>query len=63
MMWPPPKVEAPAPPAVQKKAELAPPPPPNYFQNTLKDAFMYTTGLGTLLGKEGVSLLLYRFIL
>lgn len=56
MMWPPPKVAAPTTaPAVAKPAEVAPPPPPNYFNNTLKDAFMYTAGLTSLLGLSAVS--------
>lgn len=53
-MWPPPapkvdpaQVAAAAAAAVVKE----PPPPPNYFNITLKDSFMYTTGLTTVVGK------------
>jgi len=52
-MWPPPKISDPSPVkpaasavAAQEKKE------PDYFQNTLKDAFMYTTGLGSVLGND-----------
>ncbi|XP_025089360.1 NAD(P) transhydrogenase, mitochondrial-like [Pomacea canaliculata] len=54
LMWPPPppKVEpgAPAPSAAAAVAKKEPPPPPNYFNITLKDSFLYTTGLSTCLG-------------
>lgn len=50
MMWPPPAIADPSPPAVKPKAELAPPPPPNYFNIQLKDSLMYTAGLSTTLG-------------
>ncbi|KAK7489396.1 hypothetical protein BaRGS_00019340, partial [Batillaria attramentaria] len=61
MMWPPPppKVDPGAPAATPVAAAAAavkePPPPPNYFNLTLKDALMYTSGLGTTLGLGMVS--------
>ena len=56
MMWPPPKPAQPSPvpsagPAAPAAVEKAPPAPPNYFAITMKDSMMYTTGLGTVLGK------------
>ena len=55
MMWPapapatpPPAAAAPAAAAVKKE----PPPPPNYFNLTMKDSLMYTTGKTTT-SKEG----------
>ena len=50
MMWPPPVIQDPSPPAVKAQVELAPPPPPNYFAITMKDSLMYTAGLGGMLG-------------
>lgn len=50
LLWPPPPVE-PSPVAAAPVAAAAakePPPPPNYFNITLKDALVYTSGLGTL---------------
>lgn len=53
LLWPPPPVE-PSPVAAAPAAAAAaaavkePPPPPNYFNITMKDALMYTSGLGTL---------------
>lgn len=61
MMWPPPppKVEpgmpAAAPAAAAAAAVKEPPPPPNYFTITLKDALLYTTGLGGAVGLGMVS--------
>jgi len=48
MMWPPPQIADPSP-VAKPKAEVAIV-EPNYFQDTLKDAFMYTAGLSTALG-------------
>jgi NAD(P) transhydrogenase len=51
-LWPPPKISDPSPPAAKaataavKKEEL----PRNYFQETLRDSLMYTSGLATLTG-------------
>ena len=52
-MWPAPKVEVPTPQvsAAAVKAAAEPPPPPNYFRETLTTSFMYTSGLGGILGK------------
>ena len=50
MMWPPPKPDVPPPAPAAKPAEIAPPPEPNYFANSLKDSFMYTAGLASILG-------------
>ncbi|XP_069689607.1 NAD(P) transhydrogenase, mitochondrial-like [Periplaneta americana] len=54
LMWPPPPPPASAPgaaPAVTAKpADKPVPVEPNYFANTLKDALMYTGGLGGVLG-------------
>lgn len=50
MMWPPPQIKDPSPPAQPPKEEVAPPPPPNYFNETMKDSLMYTSGLGSILG-------------
>ena len=51
MMWPPPAIKDPSPvvkpPTVK---EIAAAKEPNYFGDTLKDAFMYTTGLSGALG-------------
>ena len=47
LLWPPPPVE-PSPvaaaPAAAAAAAKEPPPPPNYFNITMKDALMYTSG-------------------
>ena len=52
MMWPPPKIADPSPPPKPKTiAEMQKEVEPNYFGNTLKDAFMYTAGLSSMLGK------------
>ncbi len=56
MMWPAPVSEAPPPPPKPTAksvaaAEAANAGPPNYFNVTLKDAFMYTAGLSSLVGK------------
>ncbi|XP_047481904.1 NAD(P) transhydrogenase, mitochondrial-like [Penaeus chinensis] len=54
LMWPPPPPPEPSPGAVPAAAAAAapvvkePPPPPNYFNITMKDALMYTAGLGSL---------------
>ncbi|KAK6168199.1 hypothetical protein SNE40_022075 [Patella caerulea] len=55
LMWPPPapKVDpavAAAAAAAPAPVEKVPPPPPNYFNITLKDSLVYTTGFGTALG-------------
>lgn len=50
-LWPPPRVEPAAVPVAAAAAAAVvkePPPPPNYFNITLKDALMYTSGFGTL---------------
>ena len=56
MMWPPPPPPAPAPGTAPASAvgpakprELEPAAEPNYFMITMKDALMYTSGLGGLL--------------
>lgn len=51
MMWPPPPPPEPSPaPVASASAAVVkePPPQPNYFNLTMKDALMYTTGLGGL---------------
>ncbi|XP_029650306.1 NAD(P) transhydrogenase, mitochondrial [Octopus sinensis] len=53
LMWPPPPPPAPvaaAPTAAAEKPAAVEPAPPNYFNNTLKDAFMYTAGLSSIIG-------------
>jgi len=52
LMWPPPppKVQPAAPVKVTEAAKKVEPPPRNYFQETLKDASMYTGGLTGLVG-------------
>jgi len=55
LMWPPPPPPEPSPQAVAAATaaapvEVAPPAPPNYFNVTLKDSLVYTTGLGSLIG-------------
>eukprot|EP00106_Octopus_bimaculoides_P007742 XP_014775184.1 PREDICTED: NAD(P) transhydrogenase, mitochondrial-like [Octopus bimaculoides] len=54
LMWPPPPPPAPAAAAPTAAAAEKPaavePAPPNYFNNTLKDAFMYTAGLSSIIG-------------
>lgn len=57
LMWPPPPPkEIPVPPTVTKPAVAKPVPvEPNYFNETLKDSLMYTTGLASLLGLGIVS--------
>lgn len=60
LLWPPPPPPAPAPgtapvPAPKQTVEKPAPVEPNYFANTLKDAAMYTGGLGWLLGLGMVS--------
>ena len=51
MMWPPPKIADPSPPPrPPTPSELKAAVEPNYFGNTLKDAGMYTAGLGSLVG-------------
>lgn len=54
MMWPPPPPPEPSPQAVAAATaapELAKEPePPNYFNITLKDSLIYTSGLGGLIG-------------
>ncbi|XP_064596861.1 NAD(P) transhydrogenase, mitochondrial-like [Liolophura sinensis] len=53
MMWPPPppaQAPAAAAPTATEVAKKEPPPPPNYFAATLKDSFMYTAGLSSMLG-------------
>ncbi|XP_054722453.1 NAD(P) transhydrogenase, mitochondrial-like [Uloborus diversus] len=57
LMWPPPRPkESPVPVTAQPAAPAkVPPPEPNYFNVTLKDSLMYTTGLSTLLGLGIVS--------
>lgn len=51
MLWPPPPPPAAPvaakPAAVEAKKEVL---PPNYFQETLKDAMVYTGGLGSIVG-------------
>lgn len=60
LLWPPPPPPTPAPGATtvatpKSAAEKPVPAEPNYFANTLKDAAMYTGGLGGLLGLGMVS--------
>ncbi|CAG0891215.1 unnamed protein product [Darwinula stevensoni] len=59
LLWPPPPPPPPSPAevvaAATKPAAVEPPPPPNYFNITLKDALMYTSGLGGLLGLGMIS--------
>jgi len=60
LLWPPPPPPTPVPSATtvatsQPAAEKPVPAEPNYFANTLKDAAMYTGGLGGLLGLGMVS--------
>ena len=52
MMWPPPQISDPSPPAAKAtaKAALQEKPEPNYFNDTLKDSFMYTSGMGGVVG-------------
>lgn len=50
--WPPPKISDPSPPASKVQAAAAvkkEEAPRNYFQETMRDSLMYTTGLGGLL--------------
>lgn len=56
LMWPPPKIADPSPvkPAASAAA-LKEKEEPDYFKNTLKDAFMYTAGLSSMLGLGMVS--------
>ena len=50
-MWPPPKISDPSPvKPVAAAAAAVEVKEPNYFNNTLKDSLMYTTGLGSVLG-------------
>ncbi len=53
MMWPPPAPTdpSPAPAKAAAAAVVEEVKEPNYFNDTLKDAFMYTAGLGSVLGK------------
>jgi NAD(P) transhydrogenase len=57
LMWPPPAIKDPSPPpsAVKAAAAAAPPKERDYFSETLKDSFMYTTGLGSVLGLGVIS--------
>ncbi|ESN99542.1 hypothetical protein HELRODRAFT_113658 [Helobdella robusta] len=57
LLWPPPVIVDPSPPAAKKPAEVVKKEeaPPNYFMNTLKESFMYTAGLGGILGLGCVS--------
>jgi len=60
LLWPPPPPPTPAPGATtvatsKPVAEKPVPAEPNYFANTLKDAAMYTGGMGGLLGLGMVS--------
>merc|ERR1719348_317768 len=51
LMWPPPPPPAAPVAAAAAAAPVAakePPPPPNYFNIVMKDALMYTAGLGSL---------------
>ncbi|CAL1293735.1 unnamed protein product [Larinioides sclopetarius] len=51
LLWPPPPPkEVPAPPAPKAAVAKVAPPEPNYFNVTLKDSLLYTSGLSTLLG-------------
>ena len=57
-MWPPPAIKDPSPPPSAVKAAAAAAvevKERDYFSETLKDSFMYTTGLGTMIGKNMVS--------
>ncbi|OUC44874.1 NAD(P)(+) transhydrogenase, alpha subunit [Trichinella nativa] len=51
MMWPPPKIEDPSPAVQQPKVEVKElPKEPNYFMETLKNAGLYTSGFGSIVG-------------
>ena len=53
LLWPPPAIKDPSPTVPAKgspTAVAAEVKEPNYFGNTLKDAFMYSAGLGGILG-------------
>lgn len=52
LMWPPPKISDPSPVKPAAKAVVEEKKEPDYFKNTLKDAFMYTAGLSSLLGEK-----------
>ncbi|XP_023213834.1 NAD(P) transhydrogenase, mitochondrial-like, partial [Centruroides sculpturatus] len=55
-MWPPPPPkEVPAAPVAKPVAAKPVTPEPNYFNETLKDSLLYTTGLGSLVGLGMVS--------
>jgi NAD(P) transhydrogenase len=49
MMWPPPAIKDPSPQVKPKVVDVVKV-EPNYFADTLKDAFMYSAGLSTALG-------------
>ena len=53
MMWPPPKIVDPTPPASKVAAAAVEviKEEPNYLNDKLKETFMYTAGLGGMLGK------------
>jgi len=58
LMWPPPAIKDPSPPPSAVKtpaAAAAEVKERDYFSETLKDSFMYTTGLGTVLGLGCIS--------
>ncbi|XP_023224456.1 NAD(P) transhydrogenase, mitochondrial-like [Centruroides sculpturatus] len=56
LMWPPPPPkEVPAAPVAKPVAAKPVTPEPNYFNETLKDSLLYTTGLGSLVGLGMVS--------
>jgi len=50
LMWPPPAIKDPSPVVKPKQATEVVVKEPNYFGDTLKDAFMYTAGLSGALG-------------
>eukprot|EP00918_Siedleckia_nematoides_P064099 GHVU01139424.1.p1 GENE.GHVU01139424.1~~GHVU01139424.1.p1 ORF type:complete len:990 (-),score=156.81 GHVU01139424.1:1277-4246(-) len=56
MMWPPPKIADPSPPASKTAAKaLQEEKPRNYFNETLQDSFKYTTGMAGVVGLGVIS--------
>ncbi|KAL4715246.1 hypothetical protein ACJJTC_007828 [Scirpophaga incertulas] len=50
LLWPPPPPSVAPTLQTTKPTAVAKPEPPNYFNETLKDSFLYSTGLGSLIG-------------
>jgi NAD(P) transhydrogenase len=55
LMWPPPALKEPPPPPKPKSVAEVTAVEPNYFQDTLKDAFYYTAGLSGIVGLGVIS--------